>query len=83
MEGQVEEKKRLWRSRNDAVIAGICGGVADYLKVDPVLIRVLWIVFTFVGGGGLIAYLICWLVIPREPEELLNTGGSTGGPDDG
>jgi len=71
----VEERKRLWRSRDDAVIAGICGGVADYFNVDPVLIRVLWVIFTLVAGGGIIAYLACWLVIPREPELPLDSGG--------
>lgn len=59
--------KRLYRSKNDRVIAGICGGIGKYLEIDPVLIRVIWVILIFFGGTGLLAYLIAWLLIPREP----------------
>jgi phage shock protein C len=61
--------KKLWRSRKDRKIAGICGGLGIYFGVDPVWIRIIFIIFFLVGGTALIAYLILWLVIPLEPED--------------
>jgi phage shock protein C len=60
--------KRLYRSRTDRKLAGVCGGIANYLGVDPVLIRLLWIFFTLAAGGGVLVYLIAWLVVPEAPE---------------
>ena len=57
--------RRLYRSRNDRMIGGICGGLAEYFNIDPVLMRVLWVVFA-VMGAGLLVYLILLLVIPEE-----------------
>jgi phage shock protein PspC (stress-responsive transcriptional regulator) len=59
--------KRLYRSRTERKIAGVCGGLAAYLGVDPVIPRILWVVLALGGGLGIVAYLICWLVIPLEP----------------
>ena len=56
--------KRLYRSKTDYKVAGICGGIAEYFNLDPTLIRVGWILFTLLGGSGFLAYLICWFVIP-------------------
>ncbi len=61
------EPKRLFRSRKDRVIGGICGGMGPYFNVDPVLLRVLWAVCFFIGGVGLLAYIIAWIIIPEEP----------------
>jgi phage shock protein C len=62
-------EKRLMRSRYNRKIAGVCAGVADYLEVDPVLVRLLWLVFIFFPlPGGVIAYFIAWIVLPEEPE---------------
>lgn len=61
------EEKRLYRSRN-ALVAGVCAGVADYFNVDPVVIRILTVVLTLASGGLLaIAYLALWVVLPKEP----------------
>ena len=60
--------RRLYRSRTDRKIAGVCGGLAHYMGVDPVLPRIIWVVFALAAGTGLLAYLICWLIIPLEPE---------------
>lgn len=60
--------KRLYRSRIDRKLAGVCGGIAEYFGVDPVLIRLLWVFFTLAAGGGILAYLIAWLVVPEAPE---------------
>lgn len=60
-------EKRLHRSLTDRKIAGVCGGIAEYLGWDPTLVRVLWIVLTLLGGSGILAYLILWLVMPAGP----------------
>ena len=60
--------KRLYRSRDDSVIAGVCGGLGEYLGVDPVLIRIAAVVLVFAGGAGILLYGIGWIVIPEEPE---------------
>jgi phage shock protein C len=60
--------KRLYRSRTDRKIAGICGGMGHYFGVDPVLFRIVWLLLLLGMGAGLVAYLICWFIIPLEPE---------------
>jgi phage shock protein C len=55
---------RLQRSRNEKVIGGVCGGLAEYFNVDPVLVRVLFAVVTLMGGAGVLLYLILWVVVP-------------------
>ncbi len=62
------EMKRLYRSRTNRWFAGICGGLGQYFGVDPTLIRALFVLFGLVVGGGILAYLILWLIIPLEPE---------------
>jgi phage shock protein PspC (stress-responsive transcriptional regulator) len=64
-------QKRLTRSLYDKKIAGVCGGLAEYLDVDSTLIRLIWLVFViFPIPMGLIAYLLAWIVIPRESPRL-------------
>ena len=58
--------KQLRRSKSSRTLAGVCGGIAEYFDVDPTLIRLGWVIFTFMGGSGLLAYIICALVIPSE-----------------
>jgi phage shock protein C len=59
---------RLYRSGNDRIIGGVCGGIAEYLGVDPVIIRLLWVIGTLAAMGfGVIVYIICWIIIPRNP----------------
>jgi len=60
-------RKRLYRSRSDKKIAGVCGGMADYFGVDPVIPRLVWVLLALGAGAGVLAYLICWIVIPMEP----------------
>ena len=59
--------KRLTRSRRDRKIAGICGGLAEYFGIDPVIPRLIWVILALGAGIGVFAYLICWIVIPKEP----------------
>ncbi|MGE5527790.1 MAG: PspC domain-containing protein [Patescibacteria group bacterium] len=58
--------KRLTRSRNDAKLGGVCAGLADYLELDPTLVRVIFVVFALFTGVGLVAYFLLWIVIPYE-----------------
>jgi phage shock protein C len=60
--------KRLYRSRSDRKIAGVCGGMAHYFGIDPVFPRIVWLALILAAGAGLLAYVICWIVIPQEPE---------------
>jgi phage shock protein C len=60
------QPKRFHRSKSDRKIAGVCGGMAEYLNLDPTLVRILWIVAAFMGGIGLIAYLIFWIAAPEK-----------------
>ena len=61
------QPRLLRRSTDDKVLGGVCGGIARYLGVDTVVIRLLAVVLAIVGGGaGLIAYLIAWIVIPKD-----------------
>lgn len=59
-----DEPKRLFRSKENKIIAGVCGGIAEYFKIDPVIIRLIWVIMLFGYGFGLLAYLIAWLIIP-------------------
>ncbi len=59
--------KKLYLSDDDKKIAGVCGGIGEYLNIDPTLVRLLWVVFSLMGGAGIIGYLIGMLIIPRIP----------------
>ena len=68
--------RRLMRSATDSKIAGVCGGIAEYADLDPTLVRVLWIALAVVPGaiaGGVLAYLLCWIIIPKAPARLQDT----------
>ena len=64
-------EKKLYRSRTDKKISGVCGGLAKYLNIDVTIIRLIWALAAFFAGGGLLAYIICALVIPEEPEHAI------------
>ena len=61
-------KKRLYKSSTDKKVCGVCGGIANYFDVDPTVIRLIWVIFTLVGGSGLIAYIIAAIIMPDEKE---------------
>ena len=61
--------KRLYRSTTHKVIGGVAGGLGDYLDIDPVLIRIAFVVAFFFGGVGILAYIIAWIIIPEQPRE--------------
>ena len=60
---------KLYRSKKNRIIAGVCGGIGEYFKIDPTLVRLLWLFISMVsaGVGGLVAYIIAWIIIPEEP----------------
>ncbi|MGQ9798835.1 MAG: PspC domain-containing protein [Ignavibacterium sp.] len=60
-------EKRLYRSYTDKMLGGVCGGLGEYFEIDPVIIRVLFIITVLFGGGGILAYIILWIVIPKKP----------------
>jgi len=67
--GSGESPRRLTRSSSDKVLTGLAGGIGRYLGVDPVVIRIAFVVLTFVGGTGILLYLAGWLLIPEEGAE--------------
>jgi len=65
-EPNLTPNKRLVRTREGRVIAGVCAGIAAYFGIDPTLVRLAFAVFTIFGGAGILIYLIAWIVIPEE-----------------
>ncbi len=64
-----KKKKRLYRVEEpEAKIFGVCGGMAEYMDVDPTIVRIIWTLFIFACGTGLIAYLVCALCMPKKSE---------------
>lgn len=61
-------EKKLYKSSNNKVFAGVCGGIGEYFSIDPVLVRLLWVAFILMAGTGLIAYIIAAIIIPKNPE---------------
>ncbi len=60
--------KRLYKSNNNKMLDGVCGGIAEYFDIDPTLVRLGWILFCAMGGSGFLAYIIAAIVIPSNPE---------------
>ena len=60
-------EKKLYRSQNERMIAGVCGGVAEYFEIDPSLVRLLFVIFAIAGGPGILAYIIMLLIVPEVP----------------
>ncbi len=59
--------KKLYRSRRERMIGGVCGGLGEYFGIDPTLVRVLFVVAALFGGPGILAYLILLIIVPEEP----------------
>ncbi len=66
--------RKLYRSRRNKMIGGVAGGLADYFEIDPTLVRIIFIITLFLGGSGVLAYIILWIVVPEE--HFRNTGTS-------
>ena len=61
-------KKRLYRTRTDRKLAGVCGGVAEYFNIDPTVVRVVWALLAFFYGTSILLYLIMAFVVPEKPD---------------
>lgn len=59
--------KKLYRSRTDMMLAGVCGGLADFFGLDVSLIRIFFVLMAILGGHGLLLYLILWVIVPQDP----------------
>lgn len=62
-----QPNKKLYRSRKEKMIAGVCGGLAEHFGIDPTWVRLLFVLFFFAGGSALLIYLILWVIVPLEP----------------
>ena len=60
--------KKLYKSNQNKMVDGVCGGIAEYLGIDPTVVRLCWVLFCALGGSGLLAYIIAAIIIPRSPE---------------
>jgi len=65
-------QKKLYRSTSNKMLAGVCAGVAKYLNIDPTVIRVIWAVLSLFAFIGVLAYLVCALIIPEEPSNIID-----------
>lgn len=65
------ENKKIYRSKDDCIVAGVSGGLADYFKIDSTLIRVIFILLFLGGGSGFLIYIILWLIIPKEGGKMV------------
>jgi phage shock protein C len=65
----MEEPKRMYRSKQDRQIAGVCGGLAEYFNIDSTIVRLVFVLFALMGGPGLLIYIILAVVIPEAPDE--------------
>jgi|YNPMSStandDraft_2_1061718.scaffolds.fasta_scaffold00124_20 phage shock protein C len=65
--------KRLYRSRKERILGGVCGGIAEYLDTDPTIVRLVAVLLILLAGSAIVAYLIAWILIPERPgEETVN-----------
>lgn len=62
----MDKSKKLYRKEEGKMLLGVCAGLADYLAMDPTVVRLLWVLFTCVGGSGLLAYIVCAIIMPIE-----------------
>ena len=59
--------KKLYKSNENKMIDGVCAGIGEYLNIDPTAIRVIWAILSCCGGVGVMAYILCALIMPRKP----------------
>ncbi len=75
-----EAPRKLYKSRRDRMIDGVCGGIAEYFGVDPTIIRVVWVLITLMGGTGFILYIAGMIIIPTNPADYFAQPGSVPAP---
>jgi phage shock protein C len=65
------KNRKLYRSQENRMIGGVCGGMAEYFSIDPNLMRILWVILAFLGGSGIIVYIASLVIIPNNPEQTV------------
>lgn len=60
-------EKKLYRSRANKMISGVCGGIGEYFNIDPTIVRLVWALLSLAGGGGVLLYILASIIIPEEP----------------
>ncbi len=65
-------EKKLYRSRTDKKLAGVCGGVAKFFGIDSTIIRLIWVLAVLFAGSGLLLYIICAFLFPEEPMDIID-----------
>lgn len=73
----VASRRKLMRSRTNRKVAGVCAGFAEYFDLDVTVVRVVWVIVALFGGGGVLAYVVAWIVMPEEPEYVPATPPAT------
>ena len=63
--------KRIYRNTKEKVIAGVCSGLGEYFNIDPVVIRMIWLIAVLIFGTGILAYILAWIFIPKKPENAV------------
>ena len=72
-------RRRLMRSAVDSKLGGVCGGIAEYFDVDPTIVRVIWVALSVVPGGlvgGVLVYILAWIIIPKAPLAAATAAGA-------
>lgn len=67
--------KRLYRSEENKIVGGVCGGIGEYFEIDPVLVRIITVLLIMAPGIGILAYIIGWIIIPKRPPEVAAAQG--------
>ena len=67
------ETQKLYRSRDERMIGGVCGGLGEFFSIDPTLIRLLFVLLTIFGGSGVLVYLVMLLIVPEEPLDVTSS----------
>lgn len=65
-------EKKLYRIKHGKKLAGVCGGIAEYLNMDPSVVRALWAIIALCAGTGVLAYIVCAFVIPEKPDDIID-----------
>jgi len=71
METNGQTSRRLYKSRRNKMIDGVCGGIAEYFDVDPTIVRIIWVLITLMGGSGFILYIVAMIIMPVNPEHIV------------
>lgn len=59
--------KKLYKSRSNRMLAGVCGGIAEFFNIDPTLVRIAWVILVFAFGTGILAYILAAIIMPESP----------------